>query len=568
MLTLNQTPGNNNQTLWCLRLRGEGNNLISNSTFGSATGWTLTGDWAIASGVAIYTYSANASGDLQMTLPAATGVPYILEYEVTAVAGTGYNLYLRGGASGTLFNATQIGLDLTLGKHSVRFTGDSGGGTIFRIGASGFGASDSISIDNVKVRKIENIIYLSTRDITLTNAYDGQALNFDSSLTEISSPSTIQQGGGTGEVSTYSFNISRYVSNAGFNSFFNELYPASEGGFIVSRLVDIGVCWVGATADTQITWLMRGRVIDYNYQQRILSLTVFQESEISNKEVPYYAVQKHYNNDISYFPSAPDENFGVTIPVVYGTTPSETTSLVQLNYSNRVYYPIILVNKSNLQFLGASHKVYEYDNSTIEIGQTPNLYSGHFIFTYNTQINNYIGYLCDATTITNYQSLIISFASSSDTITRYAQTQMSYIGTIGSITEAGEVVNYNSDDYIEIDGGDYIVLRRDISSVDTMFKSFYRGYGATAVQWSADSASARTAVIRNYRPDTGGISESTTINSSTTSPQTNYFRDVTVFDLGLAQLAVTLEIGIRNTSAPGSKIRVYNIWQEWYEVNS
>lgn len=353
MITLQQASGDNNETIWCLRLRGEGSNLVTLGDFSADTGWTMTGDWAIGSGVATYTYVDDATGALYRTLSAASAVGYILEYEVTAKSGQFWaldaaDLTVMGG--GSYFFANGVRLDSSVGKHTIQMLGNAGG-TELRFTITDTGATDTISIDNVNIRVADNVLYLSTRDITLNNTYDGQILNQGNYLTDLNQNSSIAGSGGTGSVSSFSLSISRYVSNAGFSSFFNNFYPATGTGYLTSKVIDFGICWVGATTDTEITWLFRGRVIDYSYEQRQLNLTIFQESEISNKEVPYYTVQKDFDNEISYFTNAPEESYGRTIPIVYGNLSTSD------NWGASLCVPCVYVDQSTLTIIAASHYV-------------------------------------------------------------------------------------------------------------------------------------------------------------------------------------------------------------------
>ena len=84
----------------------------------------------------------------------------------------------------------------------------------------------------------DNPIYIASRAIALDNTYIS-ALNSD--VGDIFQVSSISQGGGSGEVSSFNFNISRYLSNASLDGFFNEFFPASGGERIVSKIVDSGL---------------------------------------------------------------------------------------------------------------------------------------------------------------------------------------------------------------------------------------------------------------------------------------------------------------------------------------
>ena len=63
-------------------------------------------------------------------------------------------------------------------------------------------------------------------------------------------------------------------------NFFNEFYPAYDGGIIIGRLIRLGVVWNTATTLAEITYLMRGRITDYSINQRDIQFTVLQESNL------------------------------------------------------------------------------------------------------------------------------------------------------------------------------------------------------------------------------------------------------------------------------------------------
>lgn len=352
MLTLNQTPGNNSDSIWVMRLRGEGNNIISNGGFDSSSGWTLTGDWTISGGVATYDYVDDASGNLSRTVITET-TEYVLEYEV--ISQSGATVLSLISASGIV--NINILLSETVGKHSIKIGCNSGTTLIINCSTASSG-SDVISIDNLKLRKYDNITYIATRDINLDNNYSGKILNKENNISQIDFTSTIEPSGGAGAVSSFSFSISRYISEANLDGFFNEYYPSIDGGFIVGRVVDFGIVWAGATTDAKITWLFRARVIDYNYAQRILTLTCFQDSEITNKELPFYDIQDMFDNGVSYFPDAPEDSFGKTIPIAYGDL-DQSPSLPP--YVNR-FMPTVRV--ADNMYLITSHLNYNaYDPS-------------------------------------------------------------------------------------------------------------------------------------------------------------------------------------------------------------
>ena len=265
-LTLNQTRANDNQLIFLLRIAAEGNNLLSNSGFDSDTIWTHSGDWSIGSGVATYAFVSVGGAPLYQAISAVSAVEYILEYTITAKSAGSYNLQIRGADTdgATMVVAETIELDLSLGRHSLVLPGNSGG-TEFRINASNFSAAESISIDDVKFRKKDDPILISTRDIFLDpNQFYGSIMGWNK-LSEVSSAIDAESGGGTGQVTAYTFSIARHSSIARVENFFNDFYPSYNGGTLISREAQIGFAWdSGSPTYVNVTWLSKGKKIDYN----------------------------------------------------------------------------------------------------------------------------------------------------------------------------------------------------------------------------------------------------------------------------------------------------------------
>lgn len=442
MLTLNQTAGNNSQSIWVLRLRGEGNNLVTNGDFASATGWTEGTDWTIGSGVAAYVNtSPNEGGTLSRSITTTTA-SYVFEYEVTHQQGT-FRLILDSD-SGIV--ASDIELDKTVGKHSIQIK--CNGGSTLKITVEAAGTSDEITLDNIKLRLLDNTVYISTRDISLDNEYSGQIMHNENYLTDIPFESTIEGSGGAGTVTSFSIAISRYISNANFDGFFNEFYPATDGGIIVGRIIDVGICWVGATADTDITWLFRGRIIDYGYQQRQLNLVVFQESEISNKEIPFYSVQKDYNNEISYFTNAPDNNYGTVIPIVYGSYNVDT-----FDYDLKKLLPSILVDKRYLKAIQASHKLYTQNSPTYT----------NALYKYISGIDSYMILIPDnGNSVNNNAISYVQLLSTSRLPGELLRGKLFVVfkatGSLSDINDVGNIIDNSNSTYITIPDGDVLSL--------------------------------------------------------------------------------------------------------------
>ncbi|KKK69745.1 hypothetical protein LCGC14_2930970, partial [marine sediment metagenome] len=277
---MQMAAGNDNLAVWCIRMKSEGTNLITNGIFDDATGWTQTGDWSITGGEATYTYSANASGDLTITVAAVSAVAYVLEYEVTTVTQDGFTLSLEG--TGSFVSTVEVFLPITLGQHRVIIPGKASS-TLFRLKARSFAGGDVLKIDNVKFRKKEETTYLATETLSLDKTWDGEVLNIDDRNSDIDAFIDVESSGSIGGVSAYHFTISRYSSNTKFDGFHEEFTPAFDGGNLSSMECQVGLVWNTASTDTEITWLMMGRVIDYQHGTKmVIACLQLTEIEIKN----------------------------------------------------------------------------------------------------------------------------------------------------------------------------------------------------------------------------------------------------------------------------------------------
>ena len=307
-LTLNQASNDDNLVIFLMEMKVEGNNQIANSGFNSSssTGWTLNGDWLAQNNQLEYIWVDDAgSASAQYTIAATTsGAVYILEYEVTATSGT-FTFDLEGAHGANIIGANTT-IPQTLGKHSVRIVAD--GGTVVGLLPQDSGSDAIINVDDIKIRKEEDVIRLSTRDITLDTGevFDGQIIKHNQ-LTDLDAFIDAESSGGIGAITGYSFQIARHTDNARTSDFFNEFFPAYDGGQVIAREILFGFVWDAGTVNySNITWLMNGKFIDYSYEPRAINLIVLQSSEIDTREIPYYSVQKDFNNFVSYFLSAPD----------------------------------------------------------------------------------------------------------------------------------------------------------------------------------------------------------------------------------------------------------------------
>jgi len=413
--------------------------------------------------------------------------------------------------------------------------------------------------DSIWMLKINTptLSYLSTRDISLDNTWDGQVLNFGNYLSDLTQSSSIQSSGGTGSVSSMNFSISRYVGNTNFDIFFNDWYPATGKGYLSGQLVDFGICWIGATTDTEITWLFRGRIVDYSYEQRKLNITVFQESEISNKEIPYYAVQKGVDNGVSYFPSAPDENVGKTLPIVYGDFDNTSVDF----WGRAKVTPALIVDESDITVIGASHKAFS---------------SGYHVFLYESGISSF-AYITSGnnSTINKYYSHGITLQSSPTQLLGEMYIKLSQSTLSGDIMQVDNLINEDLTDYIELDAGEYLALKMNGSPSNSIGTPGL-GLGGTPANGdieicfylSSDGVNNRTAYVGMINPSINSVIYTEYAPGVISTGTTPILRSTNISNTTANKASPTLpwqlsEIGeldfvVRNAQAtPGEKVLVY-----------
>lgn len=334
-------------------------------------------------------------------------------------------------------------------------------------------------------------IYIGTKAISLDNDYI-QALNTD--IGDIYQVSTVENGGGAGEVSSFSFNISRFLSDGSLSGFINEFFPASGGVRLVSKLVDYGFCWEGATSDTEITWLMRGRITNYEYFPRFLNLIVLQESEITNKELPYYSIQKDFNNGVSYYTNAPTENLGVSIPIVYGSF--DRTSL---SFDIKQLWPSPSISKTYLMFAQASHKLYSQNHP----GFTNSL------FKYIDSLDTYMVLIPDNGTSINYnyisrvQLYSLSRVSSESVYGRLYLVPKG-IGKTSDVNDIENILNDTDTTYVVLNDADELGVKlASGSSGDVGILGQLTNDIRFFVEWQSTNGDQRQIALRGYNEALG-----------------------------------------------------------------
>ena len=228
--------------------------------------------------------------------------------------------------------------------------------------------NDNAAIWVVKIFDGTNTYRFASKAITLSsNLYDGNALsrvNNQNSLDMFGRQIDLINDGVLGENIQVTFSIKNNASNSLIDGFQDEFYPATSGKIIIMQEVSIGVVWEGATTEAEITWLENLGCVDFSNDHSNIYLAC---TDISDKELfplPYYKVQNEYDNKISYFPNAGENNIGALIPIVYGDFTIQNRAQRIFNLS-----PCVLVDPTSDKFIIASHEFETTSLSLVEASQ-------------------------------------------------------------------------------------------------------------------------------------------------------------------------------------------------------
>lgn len=209
-----------------------------------------------------------------------------------------------------------------------------------------------------------NIFYFSdTEDkITLSSIdFDGKVI-FQNSVNEFQKGIDIAVGGGIGQVGTFTFSIARYNSYSGASNFFDDFFPATSGLRLSGKPLEVGIVWEGATTTSEITWLSKHYMDEYLYSFNQIQLKCIEYNELAQREIPHWKIQKETDDKISYFPNAPKDSVGLSIPLVYGNFKTDGGAAVT-NSNIYGYAPCILVNTAKNQYIACSHAVYDVNDT-------------------------------------------------------------------------------------------------------------------------------------------------------------------------------------------------------------
>lgn len=233
---------------------------------------------------------------------------------------------------------------------------------------------DNQAIFVMKISLDVGTLYLASESITLSGRlYDGEVIiNGSLNSASIEKSLDIENGGTFGQIGSFEFAIARYTNNSKTNSFFDEFYPNTTN-YLTSRTVDLGIVWEGATNESEITWLKQYYIYNVSHQFNQIDIECFEIDELESMELPYYTVQKDFDNSISYFENAPEESIGQPLPIVYGVFDEGESDWISNSPQElaTAFLPVVLVDKekhtysmsSNKLTTGTGNSIYKYDSN-------------------------------------------------------------------------------------------------------------------------------------------------------------------------------------------------------------
>ena len=219
---------------------------------------------------------------------------------------------------------------------------------------------DKNAIFVLKIELDSQTFYFSNAEdkITLSSIdFDGKVILSDNGLSSLIKEIDCTRGGTLGQVGYFDFSLSRYTDFSGFSDFFDDFFP-NNSVYLSGRFVHIGVVWSGATTTSEITWLRKFVIRNYNYNNDFMNFNCDEYTQIYQKRLPYYKVQTKEDNGVSYFADAPEYSIDEIIPIVYGSFATEN-----FEYSDFLLSPALLINKREFEYLVSSHPCHTVCNS-------------------------------------------------------------------------------------------------------------------------------------------------------------------------------------------------------------
>lgn len=414
----------------------------------------------------------------------------------------------------------------------------------------------------IKVTLDSSYLYFSdtTDKVTLSGTdFDGKVILKDS-LSDITESIDILNGGGIEQVSSFSFGIARYNNYTGASNFFNDIYPEVISG----RTVDFGVCWVGAATLGEITWLKQFYVYRTGYENNVINVDCEEKEELSSINLPYYKIQKDYDNGVSYYWGADKNVYGRIIPLLYGLPCVGGAGSVV----DKRLIPAIWIHKQYMKYKIASHPCKAVAND-----------GGAFINKYVSSVQSYLGFYTTSQAVVNSLSgceiRVYNTIATVARINRSISFRHDIIGSIisANVEDPDKVFDDDGSTYCIVPAGSKLALAyNDKISLEMIAGTFTSCQAKYVITWSSNSASLRTLEVYGYFPWNGKTGVKTSFTCSSTTSQDNetllLLQPVTSIQLKeiLSQAFSSEYIAENKNTTAGEDIRIHNIYSYYYNI--
>lgn len=214
-----------------------------------------------------------------------------------------------------------------------------------------------------RIKTDQNTYYIGTAEvydeITLAT-YSGDVIGLNSvSGTPGGLDPNSKKPGGIGGLSSLTFKIAQ-TGDSGLRNYKEDFFPNGQSAErLIHAKVELMFIWQNGTPPNRSSTPERNYYVKKvtplgGSGNEYIEVYCIEDIGLQEKSLPLYTVQKEYDNGISYYPTAPQNSIGKTIPIVYGKFPSETPSS-PIDFFNLC--PAIAVERSNLEYKIASHPV-------------------------------------------------------------------------------------------------------------------------------------------------------------------------------------------------------------------
>jgi hypothetical protein len=284
--------------------------------------------------------------------------------------------------------------------------------------------------------------------ITLSgNVYQGGILTSDGISFEYSKSIDAVKGG-IGSKNAISFSLMRSAY------YLDKFYPSTSKPYLTGSKVEFGYIYEGETSEDNIDWINTYYVEKCPADNRTIKLFCPEEIEFNNIDLPFYTVQKEYNNGISYCENIESSEYGQIIPIVYGSF-----NIMHPQLSNVYLAPTVNFDKTKLSFKVASHecKTISYLNISPDATDRNVLFksSGNgsaYIYLYASNAASSIN-------VNNNTGHLITLLNTSDNLFGFSKIQFKILGNNSSVSNIKNAVDSDIDTYVELDAGEKICLK-------------------------------------------------------------------------------------------------------------